>query len=306
VFRKVIVGFNGTDLAYDGLELARLLAAATDAGLLVACVYAHHYPYFLVYDYETERRAAESMVSEAIADLGADAGADPRTILAASPAAGLHDLAEREQADLIVLGSSHRGALGRVLAGSVAERLLHGSPCAVAVAPKGFRERSHPPGHVIAVAFDGSPESHAAIAAAAGLARTLEASIRVLAVFEPDLVAGFGGLPPAYDRAEVLRAAKEHLERELERALAGVPGETRAEASVLAGRPAEVLSAETSRGVDLLVTGSRGYGPLGRVLLGSVSAELMRSAHCPVLVLPRSIPPEPPAGQASVTARPPA
>ena len=34
--------------------------------------------------------------------------------------------------------------------------------------------------------------------------------------------------------------------------------------------------------IDLLVTGSRGYGPMRRVLLGSVSSELMRSAPCPV------------------------
>jgi nucleotide-binding universal stress UspA family protein len=41
------------------------------------------------------------------------------------------------------------------------------------------------------------------------------------------------------------------------------------------------------RGVDLLVCGSRGYGPVRRVLLGTVSSALLRQASVPVLVVPR-------------------
>jgi len=57
---------------------------------------------------------------------------------------------------------------------------------------------------------------------------------------------------------------------------------------VLEGPPAEVIS-EAIRGViDLLVMGSRGYGPIRRALLGSVSEGLVRAATVPVLVMPRS------------------
>ena len=45
---------------------------------------------------------------------------------------------------------------------------------------------------------------------------------------------------------------------------------------------------ERSSGLDLLVVGSRGYGPVRHALLGSVTSELMRTAACPVLVVPRS------------------
>ncbi len=45
-----------------------------------------------------------------------------------------------------------------------------------------------------------------------------------------------------------------------------------------------------SPSTDLLVVGSRGYGPVLRVLLGSVSTRLIHIAPCPVLVIPR---PEP-------------
>lgn len=55
---------------------------------------------------------------------------------------------------------------------------------------------------------------------------------------------------------------------------------------VLDGEPAEVL-AEQTRELGLLVMGSRGYGPLRRVLLGSVSAALLDAARCPVMIVPR-------------------
>jgi nucleotide-binding universal stress UspA family protein len=53
------------------------------------------------------------------------------------------------------------------------------------------------------------------------------------------------------------------------------------------GDPAREL-VEASRQADLLVAGSRGYGPVRRLLLGSVSTLLVRQADCPLLVLPRS------------------
>jgi nucleotide-binding universal stress UspA family protein len=46
--------------------------------------------------------------------------------------------------------------------------------------------------------------------------------------------------------------------------------------------------ARFSEGLDLLLVGSRGYGPVGRLLNGSTSNYLSRHARCPLLVLPRS------------------
>ena len=58
------------------------------------------------------------------------------------------------------------------------------------------------------------------------------------------------------------------------------------EAVLEEGDPAAVL-AKHGVELDLLVIGSRGYGPLRRTLLGGVSAEVMRTAPCPVVVVPR-------------------
>ncbi len=55
----------------------------------------------------------------------------------------------------------------------------------------------------------------------------------------------------------------------------------------LDGPPAQALAEAGEDGVDLLVAGSRGYGPMTRLLLGSVSSRLVAIAPCPVLVVPR-------------------
>lgn len=60
-----------------------------------------------------------------------------------------------------------------------------------------------------------------------------------------------------------------------------------AEGDLLGGPPAETLAAACKDGADLLVAGSRGYGPLARVPLGSVTTKLIGPTLCPVLVVPR-------------------
>ena len=60
------------------------------------------------------------------------------------------------------------------------------------------------------------------------------------------------------------------------------------EGRFLEGAAGELLAKESAE-LDLMVTGSRGYGPHAAVLLGSVTHTLMREAQCPVLVLPRGI-----------------
>jgi nucleotide-binding universal stress UspA family protein len=83
--------------------------------------------------------------------------------------------------------------------------------------------------------------------------------------------------PSVHDELPVRRAGEY-----LERALAGAPA-TRVE---LDGDPAMALAA-ASADLDLLVTGSRSYGPLGAVLLGAVTRRLINAAQCPVMVVPR-------------------
>jgi nucleotide-binding universal stress UspA family protein len=203
-----------------------------------------------------------------------------------SPARALRESAEQAGAGLIVVGSSHVGRLGRVLPGSTAERLLHGSPCPVAVVPIGFRARGLPDNPVIGCAYQPTDDGEAALAAAEELALALEGSLRVVQVIEPpSYLYDTGEMPlnmPEIDakiRADASRALTERVEH-LSSGLAGVEG------TIHAGRPADALVALTDT-VDVMVVGSRGYGPLKAVLLGGVSGQVIRSAACPVIVIPR-------------------
>ena len=112
--------------------------------------------------------------------------------------------------------------------------------------------------------------------------------MRIFAVAESDIFFGYSAMPSAYDQAELFRSQKEHLEREIAEVLEELPRGLRASGEVLRGNAAETIASKADEGVDLLVMGSRGYGPARRVLLGSVSSELARSAPCPLLVVPRT------------------
>jgi nucleotide-binding universal stress UspA family protein len=200
-----------------------------------------------------------------------------------SAARVLHDAALRLDAAVLVVGSTHRGMVGRVAPGSTAERLLHGNPCPVLVTPSGLPADWAP--RRIGAAFIDSEDGQAALRVAAGLSVAGQAtSLRALTVVEP-VEWNRGAAIPVYGgggAAESTRVAG----RALDRAIAELPAAARPAAEVVVAHPAEAL-ARLSGEVDLLVCGSRGYGPLKAVLLGAVTHALIRKAECPVLVVPR-------------------
>jgi nucleotide-binding universal stress UspA family protein len=208
------------------------------------------------------------------------------TIASISTARGLHVLIERENPLLVVIGSSHRGALGRVFAGTTAERLLHGSPCSVAIVPRTYRAADEPV-MTVGVAYDGSPECKAALAAATVTARALGAGLRVIRVFEGAL-AGTPALMQGPGFVADLSDLEERARQGLEAAVADLKDDVSVEAVLALGDPVRELAAQ-SEGVDLMFAGSRGYGPLRAVLAGSVSGRLLRAAACPVIVVPRGV-----------------
>lgn len=278
--RTIVTGYDGTDEGSDALALARVLAADGRSRLLAASVAA--LPHLTRSSPELRRR----LEGEGHATLAAieDERVTTRAVVSGSPAQGLFELAESEQADVLVVGSSHRGGLDAVLAGSVGRALVQGAPCAVAVAPRGYRDADADRLRVIGVGYDASPQSEAALDGAIELALAAEATLRVTTVVPPAIGPEWKGGSGSVSREPGLR---DRMQQRLHEAIARCPPELRALPLTLTGNPVAQLSEEADRGVDLLVVGSRGYGPLQRVMLGSVADELMRSAPCPVLVFPR-------------------
>jgi nucleotide-binding universal stress UspA family protein len=165
--------------------------------------------------------------------------------------------------------------------------VLNHAPCAVAVAPDGFRDAHPSAPRQIAVAYDGSPEAQHALEVAASWARVAGAKLRLVTAVNSAAV-GIYPPPPldvtAYE--ELSNLARESARTRLDDAIAALGAGVTAESAVLDGDTVPTL-VEDSRVEDLLFTGSRAQGPFRRVLVGSVSTHLLRDAKCPVIVVPR-------------------
>jgi nucleotide-binding universal stress UspA family protein len=209
-----------------------------------------------------------------------------RAIAASSTARALHETAEELGAGLVVVGSAVGGDRGIVKSGSTAARLLHGAPCPVAVVPQSWE-----PGgglNTIAVGFVDTPEAHEALEGAVALARAAGAKLRILMAAKPH-----GQQPAAHAERIHEGVVYDTLEGDLQAAVdqalrtvaAGTEG-VEIEPDVSIQDPADFLIA-ASHNVDLLICGSRGYGPARAVLLGGVSRRVSAEAHCPVIVLVR-------------------
>ena len=188
---------------------------------------------------------------------------------------GLHELCELIGADLVAVGSSRRGLLGRVLIGDDTSAALNGAPCSIAIAPTNYSQQ---PGAMreIGVGYDGSPESEHALSVARMLADASGAKLSALEAVSLPSDAFLG--PGAVDNTP---------QRLLEDARGRIAALGDVEPHAAYGQPAEEL-ALYSASLDLLIVGSRGYGPIGRLIHGSTSQQLAHSARCPLLVLTRT------------------
>jgi nucleotide-binding universal stress UspA family protein len=284
--RTIVVGYDGSKHAADALALARLLVRGPAGELVVACAFPADPPGAMGGEVGAELRAeAEHHLARAREQVGDDNVAVAyRAIAGRTPSKVLHELAEDLGAEAIVLGASHHGTRLRLLGGGTPEHVLDQAPCPVAVAPEGFAARMARRLRRVVVALDDSPEAARALDAAAALAREAGLPLRLTTAVN---VAALSAYPPldvtSYEQLAGL--AREEARKRLERAaasLAGIADET----AVLDGDPVDVL-AEDAHEDDLLVAGSGAKGALRRVLLGSVSRQLLRAALCPVLVVPR-------------------
>jgi nucleotide-binding universal stress UspA family protein len=208
--------------------------------------------------------------------VGAGADVTPTHVEQGDVARMLHELAESRHADLLVVGSCRRGNVGRVLVGNDTRACMNGAPCAVAIAPRGYAEKSNAL-RTIGVGYDGSPESDVALAAARDIAARQHSKIRVLSVVSIHRIPSGERVPEDWPE-EAQRLIDEDLA--LLRSFEGIEGDA------VYGEPSDEL-ARLGEQVDLLIVGSRAHGPFGRLLNGSTSNYLERHAPCPLLVLPR-------------------
>ena len=281
---KLIIGYDGTPQGDDAVALGRLLAQALGYRAVLATV--------VPFGPGLAGRADEKVLADARQRLEQVAeermgGADVEIDLVAnrSPARGLYLLATEHSAGAIVVGSTHKGAVGRVVRGSVGENLLNGAPCAVAVAPRGYGAEEEHRLLRLGVGYDGTEESRAALAAAISLVERFHARLAITAVAEPAPM-GYGAALAVMSAGDWEAYEVEAKQTVLDEALEAVPADLPVEGRIRRGSAVREL-VEASSELDLLLLGSRGYGPVRRVVLGSTAAGVVDAAHCPVMVLAR-------------------
>ena len=264
--RTVLVAATPADAGHDALALGIDLARPLGGELVVGGVVTGHG--------KTSDARADALREE-LETLRATAPHDVpssvEVVIATSVLRGLNDLAEELEPEVLVLGPSHRGVLGRALRGNVAAGAAFAACCAVAVAVPGQALRS---ATRVGVGWDATAAADEALEWAVQMAERTGGVVRIIRALEPRHREGTVPEGGARERTELVRRAAE--------------ARAAAESDLLWGDAADALI-EASRNLDLLVVGSSAKGPVRRALLGSVTGDVLHHAHCPLVVLPRGV-----------------
>jgi nucleotide-binding universal stress UspA family protein len=283
MLKKIVVGVDGREGGADAAALAASLAGPDTDVVLVGVYRDPLLPFPITFGHgdelrtETERIACE--VRDAIAP-------DARTLAICDsfPARALRHVAQRVDADLLVLGSTHRADMGAAGIGRRARQVLHHAACPVAIAARGVAQEPGRPRRIV-VGLDESPESHAALAMAADLLDGDESRISVVGVVEdrlPTTMMPFSAPIELGQWEQVIEARRGRVERLVDAASA----DGRRTTEVRVGYPPDEL-ADAAKAADLLVVGSRRWGAFERIVVGSTAEELLRRTPCSLLLVPR-------------------
>lgn len=271
----------------DVLTFARVWSQASGRPLQVVTVYPS--PYFVGMgrtdaEWVSYNRAeAENLLAEAREFLTDDVAADYQPVAAESASRGLHDAMVAAGAGAtVVVGSRKTRGVRRTALGSTAGRLLQGAPGPVTLVPWDYEASPADPIRRVAVAYVDTPDGRAALAGAQAMAAELSAQLTAITVLPDTRVSPAMGEPSRFaeEQREAFRTA-------LDNSLQGIDLSPAARTELLEGPVVDTLADLRSEDYDVLVCGSRGYGPARSVLLGGVSSRLLRHARLPVVVVPR-------------------
>lgn len=205
----------------------------------------------------------------------------------ATPAApAILEYAREHGIDFIVMGTHGRRGLRRRVMGSVAEEVVREATCPVLTVRRAEGQPAAEAPHRILVPVDFSKRSEEALDRAVQLAREGGAELVLLHVVEIPYLPGIYGMVAEEDYADA-STIEERAEARL-RTFASRAERLGIQTTVLAGsgRPAEyIVDFARESMADLIVMGSHGLTGLDRFLMGSVTERVLRTAHCPVLVV---------------------
>ncbi|MCY7345669.1 MAG: universal stress protein [Pyrinomonadaceae bacterium] len=228
-----------------------------------------------------ERNALRFAEAEALAAQGGEnvramfPGWNVKTeALADTPHWALIKETEKWKPDLVVVGSHGRSALGRMILGSVSQKILYEAQCSVRIA-RGRTLIADTPIRLV-LGADGSPDSEAMLDAVAARNWREGTQVKLITAAEPFFQYGFD---PDEQMSQIRELQNSAVKKLNEVGLEVTP-------IIKEGDPKHILLREAEAwGADCILLGAKGHRLLERFLIGSVSSAVAARAHCSVEIV---------------------
>jgi nucleotide-binding universal stress UspA family protein len=286
MFTKILAGVDETADAIHAAELAEEIARATGADLLLMTAYQDPLlPFPLTLGGSPTHRLHDAEQLLRTVRPAHAPHAHTRAIPDFSSSRALRRTAETEGVDLVVLGGARAASNGKLRVGHTGRQVLHGAPFAVAFASPEFGQSAGVLRRIV-VGVDGSPEAVFALRVATQLATASGAEIAAVSVLDDRVPLVWTPLGLSAEMARWDETMDRRHDRIAARMQELVPDRDGIESEILVGDPLEQL-AHAAQESDLLVLGSRAWGPPGRISLGSTADALCQGTPCSVLIVPR-------------------
>ncbi len=286
MLKTILVPVDGSPLSERALPFAQGIARRTGARLLVMRAVLMAKP--SVPEAEHFNEAAVGEAEAELAEITAratEAGAAVESFVWDDEAGwAIVGACDAERADLIVMCTHGRSGLGRVMYGSVADHVLRTARVPVLLVPPAARYRFAPPFKIL-VPLDGLPLAEEALAPALDFAETLQGEVILVRAIEPPThwVVGYPYPYAIDDPPAELEAARRYLDAAGDRhRRQGV----QISGFVVKGPAAEVITeAARDHRAGAIAMATHGRGGLARMLLGSVTQQVLRATPVPLLLV---------------------
>jgi nucleotide-binding universal stress UspA family protein len=293
----IIAGFSSSRQGVAPLNLATQLARTSGEKIIAAVVVERRLPAG-VDPLEDEYRGyvaaqATASLERVVAQVSGDFDISVVTHHATSVPNGLMELVAEHSADLVVVGSSSSGLLGRIALGTVTERLVYTSKVPVAIAPRGYPSSPAPVRRLTAAYRDGADAAEL-IATSAELAKQWGARLRIASFTVRPFTMFGGSIERSAEELVVQQWARRTTDAVIKqlddvRTTVAVP-----DVDVVIGTGNEWREAVDDiawEPGDVLLLGSGAAGPLAQVFLGTAASKILRHAPVPVMIVPRHLSP---------------
>jgi nucleotide-binding universal stress UspA family protein len=289
----IIAGFSSSRQGSAPLNLAAQLARTAGEKVIAAAVVERTLPAGVdpiedEYRGYLASRATESL-QRVVDQLPGDLDISVTVHHSTSVPNGLMELANQHSADLVVVGSSSSGLLGRVALGSVTDRLVHTSKVSVAIAPRGY-PASPVSIQRLTAAYRGDADAVSLIATSVDLAKQWKVRLRIASfTVRPPTMFG-GSLEPSAEELVVQQWAQRTTDAAVKQLEEARAQSGHADVDVVIGTGTEWREAVDDiawEPGDVLLLGSAAAGPLAQVFLGTVASKILRHAPVPVMIVPR-------------------